>query len=95
MNVFQITTDLESRGMVDRTEFGGENNFLPFPGQSLAEKGFVGAGRVGVRRIEEGHAELDRPVHGSRGFGFVGFLIEFGQGHAAETDGGDLDVGGT
>ena len=37
----------------------------------------------------------DRDTGRSRGFGFVGFLIEFGQGHAAETDGGDLDVGGT
>ena len=31
VNVFRVAADFESRGIVDRIEFSGENHLLPFP----------------------------------------------------------------
>ena len=49
----------------DIAAFGGENHFVASSPQGFAEQGFRIAGAVGVRRVDEIHAQFKRRIDGA------------------------------
>ena len=51
-------------GVADDAELGGQHHLVPALGDGPAHQLLVEVGAVHVGRVEEGDAELDRPVDG-------------------------------
>ena len=70
-------------------ELGGELDLVAPAGDGLADELLVGEGAVHVGGVEEGHAEVERPVDGVGAALLVGGAVELRHPHAAEAEGGD------
>ena len=76
-------------------ELGGDDDLVAAAGERAAEQLLVVVRAVQLGGVEEGDAELDRPVQrGDRLVG-VGLAVEGGHAHAAEAEGGDGESAGS
>ena len=70
-------------------ELGGELDLVAPAGDRLADELLVGEGAVHVGGVEEGHAEVERPVDGVGAALLVGRAVELRHPHAAEAEGSE------
>jgi hypothetical protein len=78
-------------GPVD-AELGRQLHLVPAAGDRPADQHLVVARPVGVGRVEERHALVQRPVDGGDRLVPVGCAVPFAHPHAAEALGGDGEV---
>ena len=72
-------------GLPHDAELGGHDQLAP-PFQEAAEQGLVMAEAIGVRRVEEGDAQLHGARERRQGHSVVGRPVEFRHAHAAQPD---------
>lgn len=77
-------------GVVVDAELGGDEGPVAAVLQRLADQHLVGVGPVHLGGVEEGHAQLERPVDDLDGLRLVGAAVEGAHAHAAEADGGNF-----
>src|SRR5580693_4013321 len=75
-------------GPVD-AELGGQLHLAAAVRDRTADQYLVVAGAVGVRRVQERHARIERGVDGGDGLVPVRGAVPFAHSHAAEALGGD------
>ena len=73
-------------------ELGRQHDLVAPAGDRPADQLLVGERPVHVGRVEEGHAQLERPVDRRVGLGLVGGPVELGHAHAAQPLGRDLQT---
>ena len=73
-------------GRPDDAELRREDDLVAVPGERFAEEQLVRADAVHVRGVEQGDAELERPVDRPHGLDLVGRTVELGHPHAAEPE---------
>ena len=61
-------------------------------GDGAADEFLIAADAVHVRGVEEGHAKLDGTMDRGDGLGLVAAAVELGHAHAAEAEGGYLQL---
>ena len=81
-------------GVRDESELRGEHDLVAAALQGPADELLVGVGAVDLGGVDEGDAEVERPVDGADGLGVVGASAGVGGGHAhrAEADPGNLQL---
>src|SRR5215207_6295161 len=67
-------------------EIGGEHDLVAPALDGPADELLVGEGAVHVGRVEEGYAELYRPMNGGRRLVFVAVAVELAHAHAPEPE---------
>ena len=76
----------------DVAELGRQDHFGAAPLDGLADEFLVMAGPIGVRRIEQRYAPIQRLANKGNSFRVVACAINAGQRHAAKSDRGCLDA---
>ena len=80
-------------GVGDETELRRQDDVVAAVLDGLADELLVGEGAVDLGGVDEGDAQVERPVDGADGLGVVGARAGVGGGHAhgAETDAADVE----
>src|SRR3712207_2751554 len=83
--------DAEERAVLASlvAELGGEHHLVAPAGDGLPDEPLVGERAVHVRGVEEGDAEVQRPLDGALGLRLVTGAVELAHPHAAQSLGRD------
>jgi len=94
LHVLGLAVDAEevALGVAHDAELRGDDRLVATPSQSRPEQALVRPRAVHVGGVEEVHALVEGVVDERRGRRVVGAAIELGHAHAAEANGGDLNV---
>ena len=81
-------------GVGDEAELGRQHDLVAAALHGPADELLVGVGAVDLGGVDEGDAEVERPVDGADRLGVVGAGAGVGVGHAhgAQADAGDLEL---
>ncbi len=93
-HVLAVAADAEAlAGLVAHVgELGRECDLVPATLDRPADEDLVRERAVRVRRVEQGHAELERAVDRPDRLGLLGAPVELGHPHAAQPDRGGLEA---
>ena len=80
--------------MGDETELGGQHYLVAAALECPADEFLVDVRAVDLGGVDQGHAEIERPVDGADRFGVVaaGAGVAVGHAHCAQADAGDGQV---
>src|ERR671932_3966 len=91
VHVLGPAVDAEERAVLAAlvAELGGQHHLVAPAGDGLPDEPLVGERAVHVRGVEEGDAEVQRPLDGALGLRLVAGAVELAHPHAAQSLGRD------
>src|SRR6266508_3446526 len=94
-HVLGVAADAEALPLLvaDVAELRGQHDLVPASGDGAADQPFVGEWPVCVGGVQEGHAQVERPVDGRDRLALVAAAVELRHAHAAQADLRDLEPG--